>query len=103
MSAPKKIFVGESRLYAIDFRANLSQLVDGELITSVTSIEPTPASGCALSSKAVASGLSAVEDGKGVSFRATPTVAGSYEIQAKVVTDGGNTLEASVTLIVKEL
>lgn len=84
----------ESRLYSMDFSANLAS---GETISSITSVTPEP-TGPTISSEAVSS------DGKSANFRiAGGTDGESYKITVIVVTSSSNTLEDEGILLVKDL
>lgn len=84
----------ESRIYTMDFSANLES---GEAISSIISVTAAP-SGLTINSQAVTS------DGKKAQFRiAGGTANESYKITVKVATSNSNELEDDGTLLVKQL
>ncbi len=85
---------GESRVYTMDFSANL---IDGETVTSVIGVTGSP-DGLTIGAASVTS------DGKKAQFRVSSGVDGSsYKITVSVNTSLSNILESDGTLLVKQL
>lgn len=84
----------ESRLYGINFSA---QLASGETISSITSVAALP-TGLTLSAQSISA------DAKSALVRiAGGTAAASHKVTAVVVTSAGNTLEGEGILLIKQL
>lgn len=82
----------ESRLYDLDFSANLAT---GELLSTIVSLVAAP-TGLTLSDQAIWT------SGRGVQVRIAGGVAASYKITAVVTTSAGNTLEGEGVLNVSD-
>jgi hypothetical protein len=83
----------ESRLYTMDFAANMDE---GETISGVTSVAATP-SGLTLSGPATFS------DTRAFQRIAGGTAGVSYKVTFLVTTSAGNTLEGEGLLLVRDL